>query len=132
MFCVVEAPTRGWTDPLVYGSLAAGAALGAAFGFVEVRRRYPLLDVRLFRRPDFATGAATITALFMAMFGCFFVMMQYVELVMGYSHIKTAMAFSLLMLPLLMLSVLSQWYLPRLGLRLVVFSGLLLIRLASS
>jgi predicted MFS family arabinose efflux permease len=81
----------------------------------------------LFRRPDFATGAATITVFFMAMFGFFFVMMQYVQLVMGYSPIKTAMAFCPLMLPMLTLSVLSGWYLPRLGLRLVVLPGLLLI-----
>ena len=31
------------------------------------------------------------------------------------------------MVPMLTLSVLSQWYLPRMGLRLVVFVGLLLI-----
>jgi MFS family permease len=127
VFGVVEAPARGWSDPLVYGCLAGGAALAVVFGFVEVRRRHPLLDVRLFRRPDFATGAATITVFFMAMFGFFFVMMQYVQLVMGYSPIKTAMAFSPLMLPMLTLSALSGWYLPRLGLRLVVLPGLLLI-----
>ncbi len=124
---VVEAPALGWSDPLVYGSLGAGVALAAIFGFVEVRRRHPLLDVRLFRRPDFATGAATITVFFMAMFGFFFVMMQYVQLVMGYSPIQTAIAFSPLMLPMLTLSVLSGWYLPRLGLRLVILPGLLLI-----
>jgi EmrB/QacA subfamily drug resistance transporter len=127
VFGVVEAPARGWSDPVVYGCLAGGVALAAVFGFVQVRRRHPLLDVRLFRRPDFATGAATITIFFMAMFGFFFVMMQYVQLVMGYSPIKTAMAFCPLMLPMLTLSVLSGWYLPRLGLRLVVLPGLLLI-----
>jgi EmrB/QacA subfamily drug resistance transporter len=127
VFGVVEAPAQGWTDPLVWGSLGAGITLAVIFGFVEVRRRHPLLDVRLFRRPDFATGSATITIFFMAMFGFFFVMMQYVQLVMGYSPIKTALAFSPLMLPMLTLSALSQWYLPRLGLRLVVFAGLLLI-----
>jgi EmrB/QacA subfamily drug resistance transporter len=127
VFGVVEAPAQGWTDPLVWGSLGAGITLSLIFGFVEVRRRHPLLDVRLFRRPDFATGSATITIFFMAMFGFFFVMMQYVQLVMGYSAIKTALAFSPLMLPMLTLSALSQWYLPRLGLRLVVFTGLLLI-----
>jgi EmrB/QacA subfamily drug resistance transporter len=127
VFGVVEAPARGWSDPLVYGCLVGGIALAAVFGFVQVRRRHPLLDVRLFRRPDFATGAATITVFFMAMFGFFFVMMQYVQLVMGYSAIKTAVAFSPLMLPMLMLSALSGWYLPRLGLRQVMFAGLLLI-----
>lgn len=127
VFGVVEAPARGWSDPVVYGCLAGGSVLAVAFGVVELRRRHPLLDVRLFRRPDFATGAATITVSFMAMFGFFLVTMQYVQLMMGYSPIKTAMAFSPLMLPILTLSVLSQWYLPRLGLRLVVLPGLLLI-----
>jgi EmrB/QacA subfamily drug resistance transporter len=127
VYGVLEAPARGWTHPLVYGSMGAGAALAVAFGFFELRRRHPLLDVRLFRRPDFATGSATITVFFMAMFGFFFVIMQYVQLVMGYSAIQTAFALSPLMVPMLTLSVLSQWYLPRMGLRLVVFVGLLLI-----
>jgi hypothetical protein len=46
---------------------------------------------------------------------------------MGYSAIQTAFALSPLMAPMLTLSVLSPWYLPRMGLRLVVFLGLLLI-----
>ncbi|EID08754.1 major facilitator superfamily transporter [Mycobacterium xenopi RIVM700367] len=127
VFGVIQAPARGWSDPLICGSLGAGVVLAAIFGFVEVRCRHPLLDVRLFGKPDFATGAATITVFFMAMFGFFYAMMQYVQLVMGYSPIKTALAFSPLMLPMLTFSVLSQWYVPRLGLRLVVFTGLLLI-----
>ncbi|BBZ10449.1 MFS transporter [Mycobacterium branderi] len=127
VFAVIQAPERGWSDPLVCGLMAASVVLAVVFGFVEVRRRHPLLDVRLFGRPDFATGAATITVFFMAMFGFFFVMMQYVQLVMGYTPVQTALAFSPLMLPMLTFSVLSQWYVPRLGLRLVVFIGLLLI-----
>ncbi|MBV8293033.1 MAG: MFS transporter, partial [Mycobacterium sp.] len=49
------------------------------------------------------------------------------QLVMGYSAIQTAFALSPLMAPMLTLSVLSPWYLPRMGLRLVTFIGLLLI-----
>jgi predicted MFS family arabinose efflux permease len=127
VFGVLEAPARGWTHPLVYGSMGTGVALAVAFGFVEARLRHPLLDVRLFRRPDFATGSATITVFFMALFGFFFVIMQYIQLVRGYSPIQTAFALSPLMAPMLTLSVLSPWYLPRMGLRLVVFVGLLLI-----
>jgi hypothetical protein len=63
----------------------------------------------------------------MALFGFFFVIMQYIQLVMGFSPIKTAFALSPLMAPMLALSALSQWYLPRMGLRLVTFIGLLLI-----
>ncbi|MGB6206545.1 MFS transporter [Mycobacterium sp.] len=127
VFGMLEAPARGWANPLIWGSMATGVVLAAVFGSVEMRRRHPLLDVRLFRRPDFATGSATITVFFMAMFGFFFVIMQYIQLVMDYSPIQTAFALSPLMAPMLTLSVLSPWYLPRMGLRLVVFLGLLLI-----
>ncbi|HXO47911.1 MAG TPA: MFS transporter [Mycobacterium sp.] len=131
VFGILEAPERGWTHPLVDISMGVGLLLALAFGFVEVRQRYPLLDVRLFAVPAFATGAATITVFFLSMFGYMFLLMQYMQLILGYSPNKTALALSPLLGPMLVLSVLSFWYLPRLGLRAVVFSGLLLIATGS-
>jgi MFS family permease len=127
VFGILEAPERGWTHPLVVTSIGIGLILSLAFGFVEVRQRYPLLDVRLFAVPAFATGAATITVFFLSMFGYMFLLMQYMQLILGYSPSTTALALSPIMGPMLVLSVLSFWYLPRLGLRAVVFTGLLLI-----
>jgi EmrB/QacA subfamily drug resistance transporter len=127
VFGVIEAPTRGWSHPIVYGCMAFGVVTAVVFVFVELRRAHPLLDVRLFARPDFATGAVGVTFFFMANFGYFFVSMQYMQLLLGYSALQTALALSPLMIPVLLLSVTTQWYLPRLGLRLVVSTGLLLI-----
>ena len=127
VFGILEAPTRGWTDPVVLVSIAVGVILSVAFGIVELRQRYPLLDVRLFAVPAFATGAATITVFFLSMFGYMYLLMQYMQLILGYSPNKTAFALSPILGPMLVLSVLSFWYLPRLGLRAVVFSGLTLI-----
>lgn len=131
VFGILEAPARGWTHPLVVATIASGLLLGLAFGFIEVRQRYPLLDVRLFAAPAFATGAATITVFFLSMFGYLFLLMQYMQMILGYSPNKTALALSPIIGPMLLLSVLSFWYLPRLGLRAVVFSGLLLIATGS-
>jgi EmrB/QacA subfamily drug resistance transporter len=127
VFGILEAPARGWTHPLVLTCIAIGLLLGLAFGFVEVRQHHPLLDVRLFAVPAFATGAATITVFFLSMFGYLFLLMQYMQLILGYSPNKTALALTPIMGPMLVLSVLSSWYLPRLGLRTVVVTGLLLI-----
>jgi hypothetical protein len=107
--------------------MAAGVVLAAAFAVVELRLPHPLLDVRLFGRPDFATGAVGITILFFANFGFFFVSIQYIQLVMGYSALKTAVAIAPLIGPVLVLSATNNWYLPRLGLRLVLTVGLILI-----
>jgi EmrB/QacA subfamily drug resistance transporter len=127
VFGVMEAPARGWTDVLVTGCMAAGLALAAAFAWVELRVEKPMLDVRLFGNPSFATGAVGITLLFFANFGFFFVGIQYIQLVMGYSALMTAAALVPLMGPVLLLSAANGWYLPKLGLRVVLFVGLLLI-----
>jgi MFS family permease len=127
VFGILEAPARGWTNPVVYGCIAAGLAFAALFGIVELRRRQPLLDVRSFADPGFATGAATIVAFFAANLGFLYLLMQYLQLIKGYSPISTAFAISPLMLGIVGLSALSFWYLPKLGLRLVLFLGLLLI-----
>jgi EmrB/QacA subfamily drug resistance transporter len=127
VFGVVEAPARGWTDPIVYGCIAAGVVLAIVFAWVELRRTHPLLDVRLFARPDFATGSVGVTFLFFANFAFFFVSMQYIQLVMGYSPLKTALAVSPLAVPVAVLGITTHLYLPRVGLRLSVSAGLLLI-----
>ena len=127
VFGVIEAPQRGWTHPLVWGCMAVGLAVSAAFTFVQLRRRYPLLDVRLFARPDFATGAVGVTVLFFANFGFFFVAIQYIQLVLGYSPLGTALALAPLMVPVFILGVGTGWYLPRIGLRVAVTVGLVLI-----
>lgn len=124
---ILEAPTRGWSDAVVVGCIVAGIVLCLAFGAIELRQRYPLLDVRLFGNPTFATGAAAITVFFLAMFGFFYIVMQHMQLILGYSPLTTAFALAPLMGPVLVLSATSFWYLPRVGLRLVVFTGLALI-----
>lgn len=124
---VVEAPVRGWADPLVLGCLGAGVVAAGAFALVELRRRHPLLDVRLFARADFATGAVGITFLFFANFGFFYIVMQFMQLVMDYTPLQTAFALAPLAAPVLILSATVHLYLPRIGLRGSVSIGLLLL-----
>jgi EmrB/QacA subfamily drug resistance transporter len=127
VFGVLEAPIRGWTHPSVWGCMIAGAVLAAIFAFVELKRPHPLLDVRLFGSPDFATGSVGITVLFFANFGFFFVVMQYMQLVLGYSALTTAFALAPLAVPIMLLGATLHLYLPKIGLRVAVALGLFLI-----
>src|SRR4051812_19404754 len=127
VFGILRAPTDGWASPRVFGCLIGGATLAVAFGFIEIRRRHPLLDVRLFLNPDFGTGAAAITVIFMATNALFYLIAQYIQQVLGYSALQTAFALSPLAIPLLTFSVLSSWYLPKLGLRAVIFASMVLV-----
>ena len=127
VFGILEAPANGWTDPRVYGCMIAGVVLAVVFGFIELRRRQPLLDIRLFLDPYFGTGAAAITMVFLGTFALFYLVTQYVQQVMGYTPLATAIALAPLAIPLLTFSLLSSWYLPKLGLRAVVFASMALV-----
>lgn len=127
VFGVVEAPVRGWTHPVVWGCMSAGVVLAVAFAVVELRRTHPLLDVKLFTRPDFTIGSVGITFLFFATFGFFFVVMQYMQLILGYSPLQTAWALAPLAVPIVALGATMHLILPRVGLRLAVSIGLLLM-----
>ena len=127
VFGILEAPANGWTDPRVYGCMIAGVVLAVVFGFIELRRRQPLPDIRLFLDPYFGTGAAAITMVFLGTFALFYLVTQYVQQVMGYTPLATAIALAPLAIPLLTFSLLSSWYLPKLGLRAVVFASMVLV-----
>lgn len=50
---VLEAPARGWSDPLVLAALIGSGLLLALFVRIERRSRRPMLDLALFRYPRF-------------------------------------------------------------------------------
>jgi EmrB/QacA subfamily drug resistance transporter len=65
MYALAEAGDRGWTDGRVVGFGLAGLLLVAAFVFVELRTREPMLDVRILRNPLFrACNLAWLATMF--------------------------------------------------------------------
>ena len=50
----IEQPRLGWSDPLIPGGLAGGAALLAAFVVYEMHTPMPMLPLRLFRLRNFS------------------------------------------------------------------------------
>jgi EmrB/QacA subfamily drug resistance transporter len=89
---IIEGPERGWSAPITLGALALGVVLLVAFVTWELRQEAPLLDPRLFRLHGFATGSASIFLQFVAMFGFFYLGVQYLQLVLGYGALKAALA----------------------------------------
>ena len=88
-----RAGSDGWTDQWTLASLIAGAVVLTVFVFVESRTEDPLLPFRVFMH---RTRAASYAAMFLApaaMFSMFFFLSQYIQNVMGYSPIKTGVAF---------------------------------------
>jgi MFS transporter, DHA2 family, methylenomycin A resistance protein len=69
MFGVTRASAVGWTAPLILACLAGGTFLVLVFVGVERARRYPLVDLSLFRSVTFVTACFSAFLFSAAVFG---------------------------------------------------------------
>jgi EmrB/QacA subfamily drug resistance transporter len=83
----------GWSSGRVLGLFAAAAVLLVSFAFVELRRKSPMLDIRLFRVPTFTGAQTTAFAISAGMFAQFLFLPLYLESVLGYSAVRTGVIF---------------------------------------
>ncbi|MGW1893935.1 MFS transporter [Streptomyces sp. NPDC002004] len=64
---LIEGPHLGWTSLAALAAYAFAAVATAGFVWVEIRRREPLMDLRLFRRPAFSSAVLGAGAVFVAL-----------------------------------------------------------------
>jgi len=88
VFAIIEAPHRGWASATSLAWFAAAIVLIVSFLAWEFRSRAPMLDLRYFLDPRFGVAAGVITLVFFAMFGFFFLLTQYFQLVLGYGTLE--------------------------------------------
>ena len=125
VFGLLEAPTRGWSDPLILVTLIGGLILGVVFVLIELRRTSPLLDVRLFRNRAFASGSLSVALQFFASFGVFYLILLLVQLVFGYSPLKSAFALIPMVVGVGVFALVGNWVAVRFhSLRIVLAVGI--------
>lgn len=127
VIAVTEAPIRGWTNWWVLALFAAGIIGSVIFVLVELRHKHPLLDLRLFADRGFGSGALSLVLQFLVMFGGFFLLVQYLQLVVGYTPFQSALALTPLIVPIVIISLIAPRLAERYGLRVVTAPGMLLI-----
>lgn len=127
VFGLLEAPSRGWFDPLVLVTLIGGIVLGVVFVLIELRRESPLLDVRLFRNRAFASGSLSVALQFFASFGVFYLILLLLQLVYGFSPLKSAFALIPMVVGVGVFALLGNWVAVRFhSLRFVLAAGITL------
>lgn len=127
VYGILRVADLGWGDGVVLGSIAGGLVLGVLFVVYELRRASPLLDVRLFGNAAFAAGSVSVTVQFTAAFGMFYALAQYLQLVQGYSALKSGLALWPVAVSLFPLSLASAPLVRRFGLRSVTCAGLAVV-----
>jgi predicted MFS family arabinose efflux permease len=107
-----------------------GVALLAGFVAWERRASSPMVDLALLRRPRFTWGTVSATVAMFTMLGLLFVTPLYLQSVRGFSPLGTGLRLLPLILGLVIGAKLGEFSTVRLGARVPVVSGLLLIAAA--
>jgi len=93
VFGLAGAPDAGWTSAQTLGALAVAATLGGAFLTIEQRVAHPLVRLGILRSPVIAGANLAGMALFACYFGFQFMVTLYMQQLLGWSALETALAF---------------------------------------
>ncbi len=124
VWALIEAPERGWTDPLILAAFAAGAAIAAAFVAWERRVEQPMLEVRVFRNLRFSAASASIAFVYFALMGVMYFLTTYLQSVLGHSAFDAGLRMLPTAAGMILAAKLSVPLTSRLGTKLVVAGGL--------
>ena len=127
VWAIIEAPSRGWTDPGTLAGFGIALVTLAAFARWQLRSPHPMLDVRLFRNPRFSASSLAISLAFFALFGMMFFITQYLQLVLGFSAFEAGLRTLPVAGGLVAAGPASAKLAERLGAKLVVAAGLFIV-----
>jgi EmrB/QacA subfamily drug resistance transporter len=112
-----------WGDTKVVASLTAAAVLLVAFAVIETRSTDPLLPMRVLRSRN-RTGAYLITLCTgTGILGMFFFLTLFIQEVWGYSALKTGLAYLPFVPAVLVMTVVTQQGVTRIGARPLLIAG---------
>ncbi len=130
VYGVVNGGEHGFGQLASWGSILGGLVILAGFVGYERRIPFPSLDVRLFANPRFSAAVATVGLVFFAAMGSFFFTAFYLQLVRGYSPLRSG----LLMVPFAVAQMVfaprSAAMVRRFGPRYVIAGGMTLAMVA--
>jgi EmrB/QacA subfamily drug resistance transporter len=92
VYALIQQPTMGWGDPLVFGPFVGGIALFALFLVWESRASHPLLDLSLFRVRNFAVTNIETLIVYSGLIGALFFLTLFLQQTVGYSPIEAGLA----------------------------------------
>jgi len=126
VFTLIKADSWGWTSGRTLAGFAIAAVLIATFIQIERRHPDPLVPLRIFSNRSLAAADATFLLVAAALFGVFFFLTLYFQQVLGYSALKTGVAYLPLSLTLIGASALASRLVDRFTPKPVLSVGLLL------
>jgi EmrB/QacA subfamily drug resistance transporter len=124
LWAVIEAPVYGWRSTAAIGGFGVGIVLLAAFVGWEMRRTDPMLPLGIFRHRRLAMGDLLAFLGLFALLGALFLLVQYLQFVLGYDAEQTGLRLAPAALVILVAGPLSSLLAERTGAPAVIAVGL--------
>ncbi|MFB7530702.1 DHA2 family efflux MFS transporter permease subunit [Streptomyces sp. NPDC056178] len=131
IYGIIEAPGRGWGDPLVLGMLASGVALIAVLVVRERGAERPMLDMSLLRQRPFLLSTLAATLVMFVMSGLLFILPGYLQAVLGHDAFGTGVRMLPMMGGLIVAAKTGAPVTQRFGARATVTAGLAVLAFAA-
>ena len=122
-----HAETTAWSNPYTIGFLILGLVLLGVFAYVETRATFPLLPPRVVLNRT--RGGSMLAMLFasIGIFGVFLFLTYYLQGILGFSPVKTGIAFLPMVAALATMAQISnRVLLPKIGPKIIVPIGMLM------
>ncbi|GAQ51174.1 MFS transporter [Streptomyces acidiscabies] len=121
------AESHDWSSPRSWGFLTVGGILLAAFTWWQTKASHPLLPLRVLLDRDRGASFAVMLISSAGMFGVFLFLTYYLQLSLGFSAVKTGLAFLPMVGGLMVAATLATSFLvPRIGPKIIVPLGMAL------
>jgi EmrB/QacA subfamily drug resistance transporter len=127
VYTTIEAPRHGWSSAATLTGYGAALAVLAAFVVWERRVAEPMLDITLFRNIRFSAASFSITVAFFGLFGFIFLITLYFQLVHGYTPLSAGVHTLPFALGVGASAPAAPILVQRLGTKVIVPAGLLLM-----
>jgi EmrB/QacA subfamily drug resistance transporter len=126
IYTINEAVTVGWGTPRTVGSIIGSAVLLGLFIVVELRSASPLIPLRIFRRATLRNANIINVFVVAALFSLFFFASLFMQQVLGYSALKTGLAYVPLALMVAASAGIASTLVTRIAAKPVLITGLTL------
>ncbi len=130
VYAVVDAVTSGWSSAATLERLAGALALLAAFVAIESRAAEPLVPFGIFRRRTLRGANAIGLLVGMSLFSMFFFISLYLQQVLGYSALKTGLAYLPLALAIILCAGGASVLVTRIGFKTTMLIGMAFVAAA--
>ncbi|MFF7978192.1 MFS transporter [Streptomyces sp. NPDC007901] len=131
IYAIIEAPDRGWGDPLVLALFALAVVLVGALVLRERQVERPMLDMALLTHRGFLLNASAATLVMFVLSGLMFVLPPYLQAVLGNDAFGTGLRMLPMMGGLIIAARAAQPLVERFGARAVVAAGLVVLAFAA-